>query len=166
MQHGVQQLPQQQPQQQQQQVGQQQIIRRQQDFPSQAYALAGHVVPQLQQSYLVNSGGGQNYGQHANYQIGGLQQSYQEVGHSPVLPQQSKGLWAQSKAEQVNLPQSTSSWDPQGTSAFGAAFESFLNKGSVEEVAEVKQKPPVSPIFPAPTHRGIPVQKRRKSKLT
>jgi len=150
MQHGVQQLPQ------PLLVGQQ-VIRRQQDPPSQAYTLEGHVVPQMQQSYQVNSGG-QNYGQQATYQMGGMQQSFQELG-----PRQSKGLWAQSRAEQVAaVPQSTSPWDSQGTSAFGAAFESFLNKGSVEEVAEVKPKQSVSPLSP-PTHRPIPVKTRRKS---
>ena len=154
MQYGVQQ-----PQQQQQPllVGQQ-VIHRQQDPPFQAYTLAGQVVPQMQQSYLGNSGG-QNYGQQANYQMGGMQQQpFQEAG-----PRQWKGLWAQSRAEQVAaIPQPTSPWDSQGTSAFGAAFESFLNKGSVEEVAEVKQKQSVSPFSP-PTHRPIPVKTRRKS---
>ena len=161
MQHGVQQPPQQQQQQQRQQPVGQQIIRHQQDFPSQAYTLAGHLVPQLQQSHHVISSGGQNYGQPANYQIGGLQQSYQDVGHSPVAPRPSNGLWTQSRAEQVAAtPQPTSPWDPQSTStAFGAAFESFLNKGSVEEV---QQMPPISP-FPPPAHRAIPVQTRRKS---
>jgi len=150
MQHGVQQLP-------QEQKVSQQVIGLQQDPTFQAYTLAGHVVPQIQQSYVNN--GGQNHGQQANYQMGGMQQqSYQEVG-----PGQLKGLWAQSRAEQVaTFPQPTSPWDSQGTSAFGAAFESFLNKGSVEEVAEVKQKPPVSP-FSGSTHRPIPVQTRRKS---
>ena len=54
MQHGVQQLP-------QEQKVSQQVIGLQQDPIFQAYTLAGHVVPQIQQSYVNN--GGQNHGQ-------------------------------------------------------------------------------------------------------
>ena len=153
MQHGV---PQQQQHIQQQPIGQGQHRSRQQEMP-------GHAAPgpePLHQRYQVNSGG-QSYGQQARYQVGGVPASYQGVGLSPTLSQQSK---AQSRETPVvSQPQPTSSWDPQGISAFGAAFESFLNRGSIEEVAEVKSKQPVIPS-PPPTHGAIPVQTRRKSR--
>ena len=126
---------------------------------SPAYAAMGQATPSYQISY-----GGQTFGLPNNHQVGGVPQS----GHTSSLPQQSKGLWEQSRAEHgVSRSMSTSPWDPQGTSAFGAAFESFLNqKGSSqnEKVVEVRGSQPAH-YSPAPSSSEVPPSRRgRKPK--
>jgi len=61
---------------------------------------------------------------------------------------------------------STSPWDPQGTSAFGAAFESFLNQkcSQNEKVVEVRGSQPAH-YSPAPPSSEVPPSRRgRKPK--
>ena len=125
---------------------------------SPAYAAMGQATPSYQISY-----GGDSFRLPTNHQVGGVPQS----GHTSSLPQQSKGLWAQSRAEHgVSRSMSTSPWDPQGTSAFGAAFESFLNQkcSQNEKVVEVRGSQPAH-YSPAPPSSEVPPSRRgRKPK--